>query len=83
MGSRVESGLGHADHRDAELSVRVRTQAGPTAGVKVGLSIDHQKAQLAQPMQDRANGRELAQIELTGPVRQHLRQDFRAFRHYL
>jgi hypothetical protein len=34
-------------------------------------------------MQDRANRRELTQIELTGAVRQHLRQNFSAFGHYL
>jgi hypothetical protein len=75
--------FGHPDHRDTELSVRVRTQAGPATGVKVGVTVDHQQAQLAQPMQDRANRRELTQIELTGAVRQHLRQNFSAFGHYL
>jgi hypothetical protein len=30
----VERGLRHADHRDAELSVRVRTQAGTAAGLR-------------------------------------------------
>ena len=37
----AERGLGHADHRDAELGVRVRTQAGPAAGVKVGVTVGH------------------------------------------
>jgi hypothetical protein len=79
----VEGSLGHPDYRDTELSVRVRTQAGPATGVMVGVTVDHQQAQLAQPMQDRANRRELTQIELTGAVRQHLRQNFSAFGHYL
>jgi hypothetical protein len=50
VASRPEGGLGHADHRDPELSVRVRTKAGPAAGVKVGVTVDHQKAQTAQPL---------------------------------
>jgi hypothetical protein len=83
MASRPEGGLGHADHRDAELSVRVRTQAGPAARVKVGVTVNHQKPQTAQPAQDRADRREFTQIELTGPVRQHLRHVFSAFGHYL
>ena len=78
MGSRVERGLRHADHRDAELSVRVRTQAGTAAGVKVSVTVDHQEN---QPAQDRADRREFTQIELTKPVRQRLRHDFRASSH--
>ena len=58
MGSRAEGSLGHADHRDAELSVRMRTQAGPAAGVKVSVAIDHQEAQSAQTVQDRTDRRE-------------------------
>ena len=57
--------LANADHRDAEPSARVRTQAGPAAGAKVGVTVDHQEAQTAQPVQDRAHRRELTQIELT------------------
>jgi hypothetical protein len=62
MGSRAEGGLGHADHRNAELSVRVRTQARTAAGVKVGVTVDHHEAQTAQAVQDR---REFTQMKLT------------------
>jgi hypothetical protein len=46
--------LGHPDHRDAELGVRVCAQAGPAARVQIGVAIDHEQAQLAQVVQDRA-----------------------------
>jgi hypothetical protein len=36
------------DHRDAELGVRMRAQAGPTAGIQVGVAAGHQQAQPAQ-----------------------------------
>lgn len=65
MASRPKGGLGHADHRDAELSLSVRTKAGPATAVKVGVAVDHQEAQTAQPAQDRADRREFTQIELT------------------
>ena len=68
VGSRAEPGLGDPDHRDAELGVRMRAQAGPAAGVQIGVAIDDQQAQPAQIGQDRAQRRELAQVELTRPV---------------
>jgi hypothetical protein len=83
MGSRAEGGLGHADHRDAELSVRMRAQARPAAGVEVSVAIDHQEAQSAQTVQDRTDRREFTQVELTRPVWPHLRHDFSPFSHYL
>ena len=52
--------------------MRVRTQARPAAGVQVGVTIDHQQAQPAHTVQDRAQRRELAQVELTRPVGRHL-----------
>jgi hypothetical protein len=66
VGRRTEPGLGHPDHRDAELGVRTRAQAGPAAGVQVGVAIDHQQAQPAQILQDRAQRRELAQVDSPG-----------------
>jgi hypothetical protein len=60
--------FGHPYHRDAELGVRMRAQAGPTGGVQVGVAVDHQRAQPAQIRQDRAQRRQLAQVELTRPV---------------
>jgi hypothetical protein len=63
-----EPGLCHPDHRDAELGVRVRAQAGPAAGVQVGVAVDNQQAQTAQIVQDRAQRREFAQVELARPV---------------
>ncbi|HEY5352735.1 MAG TPA: hypothetical protein VIK57_09790 [Streptosporangiaceae bacterium] len=83
MGSRAEGGLGHADHRDAELSVRVRAEPGAAAGVEVGVAVDYQKAQPAEAVQDRAHGREFTQIELTRLVGQHLCHGLSAFIHYL
>jgi len=44
-----------------KLGVRTRTQAGPAAGVQIGVAIDHQQAQPAQILQDRTQRRELAQ----------------------
>jgi hypothetical protein len=38
----AKPGLGHPDHRDAELGVRMRTQAGPAARVQIGVAIDLQ-----------------------------------------
>ena len=83
MGSRAEGSLGHADHRDAELGVRVRAQAGPAPGIKVGVAVDHQEAEPAQTVHDRADRREFTQVELTRPVRLHLRHDFGALRYHL
>ena len=62
VGSHAEPGLGHPDHREAELGVRMRTQAGQAAGVQIGVAIDHQQAQPAQIGQDRTQRRELAQV---------------------
>ena len=83
MGSRAEGGLGHAHHRDAELSVRVRAEPGAAAGVEVGVAVDYQKAQPAEAVQDRAHGREFTQIELTRLAGQHLCHGLSAFIYYL
>jgi len=40
----------------------------PAAGVQIGIAIDHQQAQPAQAVQDRAQRREFAQVELARPV---------------
>ena len=48
--------------------MRTRTQAGPAAGVQIGVAVDHQQAQPAQILQDRTQRRELAQVELARPV---------------
>jgi len=37
-------GLGHADHRDAELGVRVRARAGSATQVQIGVAVDHEQA---------------------------------------
>jgi hypothetical protein len=71
VGSSAEPGLGHPDHRDAERGVRVRAQAGPAAGIKVGVAIDDQQAQPAQAVQDRVQRRELAQVELSWLIRRY------------
>ena len=64
--------FGHPDDRDAELGVRMRAQAGAAAGVQVGVAVDDQQAQPAQIVQDRAQRREFAPVELTRPVGRHL-----------
>jgi len=62
---RAEPGLGYPDYRDAGLGVRMRAQAGPTAGVPV----DHQQVRhSAQIIQDRAQRRDLAPGELARPA---------------
>ncbi len=33
---------------------RIRAKAGPSGGVQIGVAVDHQQAQLAQVIQDRA-----------------------------
>jgi hypothetical protein len=71
VGSRAEPGLGHPDHRDAELGVRMCAQAGSAAGIQIGVTIDHQQAQPAQILQDRAQRREFAQVELARPVERY------------
>jgi hypothetical protein len=48
VGSRAEPGLGHPDHRDAELGVRMCAQAGPAAGIQIGVAMGHQQAQPAR-----------------------------------
>ena len=50
----------------------MRTQAGSAAGVQIGVAIDHQQAQPAQIVQDRAQRREFAQVELARPVGRYL-----------
>ena len=37
-------GLGQADHRDAELGVRVRARAGSATRVQIGVAVDHEQA---------------------------------------
>jgi len=66
---------GHADHRNAELSVRMRAQPGPASRVKIGVALNHQQPQPADPVQHRTQRRQLPHEELTGPVRQHLGHD--------
>jgi hypothetical protein len=46
----------------------MRAQAGPAAGVQVGVAVDDQQAQSAEIVQDRAQRREFAQVELARPV---------------
>ena len=41
-------------------------QAGSAGRVQVGVAVDHQQAQPAQAVQDRAQRRQLAQVELAG-----------------
>jgi hypothetical protein len=48
------------------------TRAGPTAGVQIGVAVGHQQAQPAQILQDRAQRRELAQVELARPAGRYL-----------
>jgi hypothetical protein len=44
-------------------------QAGPAAGIQTGVAIDHQQARHpAQVIQDRAQRRQLAQVELARPA---------------
>ena len=56
VGSRAEPGLGHPDHRDAELGVRMRTQAGSAAGVQIGIAIDHSRPRLLRPSRTARSG---------------------------
>ena len=46
----------------------MRTQAGPAAGVQIGVAIDHQQAQPAQIVQDRVQRREFTPVELARPA---------------
>jgi hypothetical protein len=64
VGCRTEPGLGHPDHRDAELGVRMCAQAGPAGRVQVGVPVDDQQAQPVQVVQDGVQRRELAPVEL-------------------
>ncbi len=57
----------------------MRTQAGPTAGIQIGVAIDDQQAQPAHFGQDRAQRRKLAPAELTRPVGRYLGYDRGAF----
>jgi hypothetical protein len=67
-GRGAERGFGHPDHRDAELGVRACAQAGPAAGVQVGVVVGHQQAQPVQIGQDRTRRRKLTQVELARSV---------------
>jgi hypothetical protein len=58
-------------------------QAGPAAGIQIGVAIDHQQAQPAQIGQDRAQRRELTQAELARPVGRYLRYHRGAFGQHL
>src|SRR5215475_9914847 len=78
MGGCAERGFGHADHRDAKLGVRVRTQAGPATRIKIGVAIDHQ-AQPGYAVQHGARRWQLPQVELARLVGQYLRSRCRIF----
>lgn len=79
MDSRPERRLGHADYRNTELGVRMRTQARPVGRVEIGIAIDHQQGQPANAAQNRARRRQFPPEELTRPVRHHLGHDRGAF----
>jgi hypothetical protein len=63
-----EPGPGHPGRRDAEPGVRMRTEAGPAAGVQIGVTAGQRQAQPAQIVRDRAQQRELAQAESARPA---------------
>jgi hypothetical protein len=73
VGGGAERRLGHADHRDAELLAGPGAQAGPAAGIQVGVAVDDQQAQAAHAFQGRAQRRELAQVELARLVGRDVR----------
>ena len=52
-------GLGHADHRDAELGVRVRARAGSATQVQIGVAVDHEQAPAGVPYLRADMGRRL------------------------
>lgn len=74
---RPSHGVGRAAHDGVELLVSelitnaVAAQSGPAAGVQIGVAVDHQQAQPAQTVQDRAQRREFTQVELARPVGRH------------
>jgi hypothetical protein len=72
VGGRAESGFGHADHRDGELGVRVRAQAGPATWIEIGVATGHQQAQPGYMVQHGAQRWQLPQVELAKLVGQRL-----------
>jgi hypothetical protein len=73
VGGRPEPRLGHADHRDAELGVRVGAEPRPAERVEIGVPVDDQQAK-PHPAQDRPQRRQLPEVELARPVRRRLGQ---------
>ena len=72
VGGRAQPGLGDPDHWNAEIGVRMRSPAGPTTGVQVGVAVGHQQAQPGQTVQDHAQRWGLTQVELSRPVGRYL-----------
>jgi len=67
VGSRAEPGLSHPRITgDAGHGVRMRTQAGPAAGIQIGVATGGQQAQPAHPVRDRAQQRKLARQNSPG-----------------
>jgi hypothetical protein len=64
VGGGAEGGLGHADHRDAELGAGAGAQPGPSVRVQVSVAVDDEQGHLVQAIQGGTQRRELAPPEL-------------------
>jgi hypothetical protein len=67
VAGRAEPGLGHADDRDVEGKVRMRSRAGPAHGIKVGVAVDGQQAQPGHDSEHGPQRRQLPPVELAEP----------------
>lgn len=82
VGGGAEPRLSHADDRDAEGRVGVRSQAGAASRIKVRIAVDEEQAKLGQAGEHGPQWRQFAEEELAGPVRQHLGEQNRPLGQY-
>jgi len=59
----TETRLGHADHRHAELLAGASAQARPAVRIQIGVAVDDEQGHLTHAVQNRAEWRELTQVE--------------------
>ena len=64
-----EPGLGHSDDGSTELGMNMRAEAGPPAGVKVNITVNHDQREIGARRDHRPQRRQFTQVELARLIR--------------
>ena len=71
-----------ADNRDTEGRVSMGSKAGAASRLKIGIAVDDKQAQPGHASEHGPHWRQLPQVELAGPVRQHRGNQHRPLRQH-